>query len=127
MKANQEIYIIENNHLEDSRDQTMHSSIFEGISLDKNLCNSGDRTELPEEIISGEWRTNIMLEDAQTIRSDRALALRHLTSFEEKSMEDHGNRLKNTLESYSKFISKRLCPENYEIDGKKPQLSLTWE
>lgn len=110
MKANQEIYIIENNHLEDSRDQRIHSSIFEGISSDKNICNSGDRTELPEEIVSGEWRTNIMLEDAQTIRSDRALALRHLTSFEEKSMEDHGNRLKNTLENYSRFINKRLCP-----------------
>ncbi len=64
MKGHQEIYIIENNQLEESRDQRLYPSNLEGFSHDKNLCNSGDATQLPEGIISGEWRTNIMLEDA---------------------------------------------------------------
>ena len=46
-----------------------------------------------------------MFEDSTTCSIHAALTLRHITSFEEKSMEDHGKTLKKTLENYLNFDS----------------------
>jgi hypothetical protein len=45
-----------------------------------------------------------MLEDSAHRSINDRLSLRHLTSFEEKSMENHGKILKKAWENYLGFI-----------------------
>lgn len=68
----------------------------------------------------------MLLEEDPVRGTERALSLRHLTSFEEKSMEDHGKILKNALENYLRSLSKRLCPEEEVGKSTKKQFT-SWD
>lgn len=59
-----------------------------------------------------------MFEDSTTCSIHAALTLRHITSFEEKSMEDHGKTLKKTLENYLNFDS-QLQPREVEAQEQE--------
>lgn len=58
-----------------------------------------------------------MIENPQDKHTGRALTLNHLTSFEEKSMEDHGKMLKNSLENYLKLLNKNSQIQNSVLEG----------
>ena len=49
--------------------------------------------------------------------------LKNLTSFEERSMEDHGKKLKKKFEDYIKLINLGKCPEDESLDIKKINFS----
>lgn len=70
------------------------------MEVNKVFEETVDRTQTYELTDSGVWRTNRYLEDSSPTRVNRGFKLRHVTSFQEKSMELHGKRLRESFINY---------------------------
>lgn len=79
-------------------------------SQNNDFKENQEKTENPEiySPISGFWKTNNLISDSD--KPKKKFTLRHLTSFEENGMEDHGKKLKNT---FIEFLKKTKAQNNF--------------